>query len=255
MALPYLCLSAHQKDFWGCGKLDCSGLHSCTLRTSNCPLCLGYPGLVMKVFRQNSDCFSWALRHYHSSPESTRFRRFEMLLPVESVRWKWQNQNSSCLIFWRHIFSSEEESSLYLYYSPYSLSPSSAIKPQVFDFPLSMGRHNKFESYPEVVQPSTCLSTCIFTWLSEQGDLMPVRKFSEYNPSASLSSSCSLVTIVLCILARYKEGQMSFSWLIRKSNYCLQSGQKGKIFMLLRGDGFLALCSVSFKTDITLLFP
>lgn len=120
---------------------------------------------------------------------------------------------------------------------------------------LSMERHNKFESYPEVVQPSTRLSTCIFTWLSEQGSLMPIRKFSQYNPLASLSSSCSLVTIVLCsagsFLSRCKEGRISFWWPIRKSRYCLQSGHKGKIFVLLRGNGFLALCSVSFKTDIT----
>lgn len=107
----------------GCGKLDCSRLHSCTLRTSNCPLCLGYPGLVMKVFRQNSDYFSWALWHYHSSPQSTRIKRFEMLLPVESVWWKWQNQTPSCLIFWRHIFSSEEERlPVFILFSIFSLS-------------------------------------------------------------------------------------------------------------------------------------
>lgn len=76
-----------------------------------------------------------------------------------------------------------------------------------------MQRNNKFECFPDV-QPSESLSTCIFSWLAQHGNLMSVEKISEYDPSASLSSDRTLVSIALSsagtFLARRKEGQISF---------------------------------------------
>lgn len=52
-----------------------------------------------------------------------------------------------------------------------------------------------------------------------------------------------------------KEDKSLSDDLSERLNYCLHSGQNGKIFTLLRGNGFLSLCSISFKTDITFLVP